>query len=351
MSFQWIDILWLLLVAPPPLVAGYIWVLRRRRKEALVFSHLPFLKHSQRRVWRRHVPPALLLASLCLLIIAAARPQAVITLASRGGTIVMAMDVSGSMRAADVAPNRITAAQAAAKDFVDHRDKAIKIAIVGFSGAAFLVQAPTIDTTALDAAIASLQPQFTTAIGSAVITSLKTIFPDAPVSLMVPGSLEFVSGAELNDPSKRAAPPKPPDPVPPGSYKSAAIVLMTDGRNTVGPDPVDAARAAANMGVRIFTIGYGSTSASGGSQTVNIYGRSVRAMIDEPQLKRMATMTGGQYFHAQTAMELTKIYALITTKLQKETQEIEISAFFVAAALAFAIASALVSLLWFGRVF
>jgi Ca-activated chloride channel family protein len=260
------------------------------------------------------------------------------------------MDVSGSMRAADVNPTRITAAQAAAKSFVNSRAPQIKIGIVGFSGAAFLVQAPTIDTKALNTAIDNLQPQFTTAIGSAVVTSLQTIFPKIKVSLMVPGfgGDQFTSGEALNSGSKAGAKPEtPPAPVKPASYRSAAIVLMTDGRNTTGPDPVETARVAANLGIRIFTIGFGTTN----GQMINFYGRSIRAVLDEDTLKRMASITGAQYFHAQTAMELTNIYKQLTTKLQKESEETEISAFFVAAAAFFCALSATLSLLWFHRIF
>ena len=327
------------------LVAAYIYVLRRRRKAALIVSDLALVKRGlgSRARWRRHLPPALLLVSFCLLVVASARPSAVVTLASEGGTIIMAMDVSGSMRAADVLPDRISASQAAAKDFVDHRAEKIRIGIVGFSGAAFLVQAPTTDTAALDTAIGGLRPQFTTAIGAAVVTSLQTIFPDVHVDMMLPGfgGQQFTSGASLNDVS--APKPAAPPPVQPGSYRSAAIVLMTDGRNTTGPDPIEAARVAANLGVRIFTIGFGTAN----GQMISFYGRSIRAMLDEPTLKAMATMTNGQYYHAQSAQELTKIYQLLTTKLQKETQETEISAFFVAAAALFCLAAGVLSLLWF----
>jgi Ca-activated chloride channel family protein len=340
--------LWLLLIAPLA-VAGYIYLLRRRKKLALRFPHLALIKKSldgESRI-KRHIPPALLLLALCLLIFAMARPSAVVTLASRGGTIIMAMDVSGSMRAADVAPTRINAAQAAAKAFVQEREQPIKIGIVGFSGDAFLVQAPTTDTRALDQAIDNLQPQFTTAIGSAVLTSLHTIFPQIKVDTLVPGfgGAQFTSGEPL-DPSRAAKPAPPPPPVAPGSYKSAAIVLMTDGRNTTGPDPIEAARIASNLGVRVFTIGFGTAN----GQMVNFYGRSIRAVLDEDTLKRMASITGAQYYHAQSAMELTNIYKQLTTKLQKESEETEISVFFVAGAVFFSLLSVLLSLLWYQRI-
>jgi Ca-activated chloride channel family protein len=339
--------LWLLLLTPV-LVGGYFWLLKRRKKVALRFPHLELLKladHQHR--YRRHVPAALLLVALCLLMVAMARPTAVVTLASRGGTIIMAMDVSGSMRAADVAPNRISASQIAAKAFIDKRAQPIKIGIVGFSGSAFLVQPPTTDTLALDQAIDSLRPQFTTAIGAAVVTSLQTIFPQINVGLMVPGfgGEQFTSGGSLDQHPK--PPPPPPTPVTPGSYKSAAIVLMTDGRNTSGPDPIDTARVAANLGVRIYTIGFGTAN----GQMLSFYGRAIRAMLDEDTLKRMASITGAEYFHATSATELTKIYQQLTTKLQADKEETEISVFFVAGAAMFALLSTVLSILWYRKFF
>lgn len=347
MTFLWPNMLWLLLLTPV-LVGGYFWLLKRRKKVALRFPHLELLKladHQHR--YRRHVPAALLLVALCLLMVAMARPTAVVTLASRGGTIIMAMDVSGSMRAADVAPNRISASQIAAKAFIDKRAQPIKIGIVGFSGSAFLVQPPTTDTLALDQAIDSLRPQFTTAIGAAVVTSLQTIFPQINVGLMVPGfgGEQFTSGGSLDQHPK--PPPPPPTPVTPGSYKSAAIVLMTDGRNTSGPDPIDTARVAANLGVRIYTIGFGTAN----GQMLSFYGRAIRAMLDEDTLKRMASITGAEYFHATSATELTKIYQQLTTKLQADKEETEISVFFVAGAAMFALLSTVLSILWYRKFF
>jgi Ca-activated chloride channel family protein len=141
-------------------------------------------------------------------------------------------------------------------------------------------------------------------------------------------------------------PPPPPTPVPPASYKSAAIVLMTDGRNTMGPDPLDAARVAANLGVRVYTIGFGTAN----GQMISFYGRAIRAMLDEPTLKQMATITGAEYYHATSATELTKIYQNLTTKLQKETETTEISFLFVAGGLILVVAASILSMLWYRRI-
>ena len=356
MTFLFMPALWLLL-AVPPLVAAYIFVARRREKNA--FRFLPLLTGGRpgKAGWRRHLPPALLLLALIVLILASARPAATITLAARRGTIILAMDVSGSMRADDVHPTRITAAQVAAKAFVNDRPTKVKIGIVAFSGAAFLVQSPTDDNAALNQAIDSLMPERMTAIGSAVITSMQTLFPAIRFDSMLPGfgGEEFTSGSAgglvpggvaLGTAKKTAKDTTKPQPVEPGSYKSAAIILMTDGKNTDGPDPVDAARIASNFGVRVFTIGFGTAN----GQIHTYWGRTMHVILDEPTLKTMANITHGQYFHAQTEGELAKIYKDLNTKLQNETEDREITAFFVAAALLLTLASASLSVLWFGRI-
>ena len=357
MTFLFTPALWLLL-AVPPLVAAYIFVARRREKNA--FRYLPLMTGGRpgRAGWRRHLPPALLLLALITLILASARPAATITLAARRGTVILAMDVSGSMRADDVHPTRITAAQIAAKAFVKDRPAKVKIGIVAFSGAAFLVQPPTDDNVALNQAIDSLAPERMTAIGSAVLTSMQTLFPAVRFDTMLPGfgGEEFTSGGSGGlipggvplgtAPKKVAKDATKITPVEPGSYKSAAIILMTDGKNTDGPDPVDAARIASNFGVRVFTIGFGTPN----GQIHTYWGRTMHVILDEETLKNMANITHAQYFHAKTETELAKIYKDLNTKLQNETEEREITAFFAAAALILTLVSASLSVLWFGRI-
>ena len=348
MTFMWMQALWLLL-ALPPLVGAYVLMARRRSRTAARFPSL--LAAAQPRGWfgrlRRHAPPLLLLIALTILILAMARPAAVLTLASQRGTLIMAMDVSGSMRARDVNPTRITAAQLAAKAFVKDRPQQVRIGIVAFSGGAFLVQAPTTNTPDLVNAIEGLRPERMTAIGSAVLLSMQTIFPDVQFDTMLPGfgGEEFFAGSPL-DPANKAKPKKTYPIVPPGSYHSAAIILMTDGKSNLGPDPIEAARIASNFGVRVFTIGFGTANGQ-----INLFGdRTMRVQLDEETLKTMAKITGAQYFHARTEEELTKIYKGLNTQLQKETRLQEITAFFVMAAAAFMALSAGLSLWWFGRI-
>jgi Ca-activated chloride channel family protein len=357
MTFLFPTALWLLL-AVPPLIAAYIFIARRREKNA--FRFLPLMAGGRPGTmgWRRHLPPAMLLLALITLILASARPAATITLAARRGTIILAMDVSGSMRADDVHPTRITAAQIAAKAFVNDRPSKVKIGIVAFSGAAFLVQPPTDDNAALNQAIDSLMPERMTAIGSAVLTSMQTLFPAIRFDTMLPGfgGEEFTSGGSGNlvqggvplgtAPKKVAKDASKITPVEPGSYKSAAIILMTDGKNTDGPDPIDAARIASNFGVRVFTIGFGTPN----GQIHTYWGRTMHVILDEETLKTMANVTHAQYFHAQTETELAKIYKDLNTRLQNETEEREITALFAAAALLLTLVSASLSVFWFGRI-
>ena len=240
--------------------------------------------------------------------------------------------------------------QIAAKSLINDRASQTRVGIVAFSSAAVLVQAPTTNTVALKAAIDGLKPQYATAVGDAVLASLQMIFPQTKMGAKGLGSDgdQAVSTVAMSRVFNSNLPHKPaPPPVAPGSYRPAAIVLMTDGQNTAGADPIEAARAAANLGVRVFTIGFGTTN----GQTIDFDGRQILAVLDEDTLKKMASMTNAQYFHAQSAEELTKVYKNLTTKLQCESQETEISVFFVAAATIFGTLSALLSTLWFHRIF
>lgn len=350
MTFIWPTAFWVMLVLPA--LAFFYWRNAGRRGKLLTLYPNLFGASQPKGWWgklRRHGPPLLLLVSLGLLIVALARPAAVITLASQRGTLILAMDVSGSMRADDVNPTRITAAQRAAQSFVKERPHAVKIGLVAFSGGAFLVQQPTDNNADLNAAIEQLRPERMTAIGSAVLTSMQTLFPDQHFDTMLPGfgGEQFYLGTPIEN-ARRPKPQKPksPTPVAPGSYKSAAIILMTDGKSTLGPDPVEAARIASNYGVRVFTIGFGTANGQ-----IKLWGdRVMKVQLDEETLKTMAKITGAQYFHAKTEAELAKIYTQLNTKLQAETSLEEISFLFVAAATVAAFLSVALSLIWHGRV-
>lgn len=348
LTFLWPDVLWLLVLVPL-LVAAYLWILRRKRRLAAKYASLAMVKDAQVTTsrWRRHAPPALFLVALTLMLLAIARPQAVLLLPSLHDTIILAMDVSGSMRAGDVAPNRLAAAQAAAKAFVDATPPHTRVGIVSFAGTAAVVQPPTREHDDLNAAIDRFQLQRGTAVGAGILVSLKTIFPDVEFDLR---SWNPRPDVQKGPPSSRPAPGRAADklvaPVPPGSYSNAAIILLSDGQATAGPDPIESARMAAERGIRVFTVGIGTEK----GELLGADGWSMRVRLDEASLKKIADITQGEYFHAGTADELTKVYRSLNSKLVFEQKQTEVTALFAAAAALFAALAALLSMLWFGRI-
>ncbi|MEO8884157.1 MAG: VWA domain-containing protein [Devosia sp.] len=359
MTFIWLEALWLLLLVPL-LVLAYLWLLRRKKKAAVRYANLALVKQAMGRGvnWRRHVPPALLLIAVTVLILGVARPAAVLTLPSNRATIILAMDVSGSMRAPDVLPTRIEAAQKAAKAFIADQPSEVQIGIVAFASTALLVQTPTIDRTALDAAIDRFQLRRGTAIGDGVLVSLATIFPDDKFDV-TPGSntdalgspQSFMSSSSplpsqsLDDQSS-LGPKAQHIPVKPGSDENAVIVLLTDGATTTGKDPVQAGQTAADYGVRVFTVGFGSAKGA----VVDFGGFSMRALPDLETLKKIADTTNAQFFDAQSSDDLTAIYKSLTAKLSSERKLTEISFIFAGIGALFALAGAGLSMLWFGRI-
>ena len=341
MTFIWPEMLWGLL-AVPLLVLLYVWLLRRRKKTALRYASLSLVKEAMGKslAWRRHLPPALLLTAITALLIAAARPAAVITLPSAEKTIVLAIDVSGSMRATDVLPDRFTAAKEAAKAFVADLPRTVRIAVVQFAGTAAVVQAPTLSRDDVLASIDRFQMQRGTAIGSGIVLSLATLFPDAGIDL------SQITGQRAM-PSAPGEKPKPEfTPVAPGSYGSAAIILLTDGQRTVGPDPIEAAKMSADRGVRIYTVGVGTKE----GETIGFEGWSMRVRLDEETLKSIANMTRADYFYAGTAADLKTVYQGLSTRLIVEKKETEISALFAALGALLVVLAAGLSVWWFGRV-
>jgi len=347
MRFLWPDLLWLTLLLPI-LVAAYVLALRRRKKSAIPYTNLVLVRQAigPGQQFRRHAPPALFLLALAAALLASARPSAVVTLPSQFLTIVLAMDVSRSMLAADVAPTRITAAQAAAKDFINDLPRNVRLGIVTFAGTASIVLTPTENREEMLAAINRFELQRATATGSGLLLSLATLFPDEGFDLQaaIYGS-GFSSGAAPIDRAGKKAPKKEHKPVPPGSYTAGAVILISDGRRTTGPDPVEIAKIAADYGVRVFTVGFGTTDGS----MVGTEDFSFWARLDEPTLKAVAAMTGAEYFHAGTAADLRKVYESLSSKFAMERRETEVTALFSGAAALLAFCAALLSLVWFGR--
>ena len=362
-GFLWPTFLWLLILVPLA-AAFYVLLLGRRKKSALRYANLALVKQAMSAAgWRRHVPPALMLAALTLLLIAMARPTALVSLPSTRATVMLAMDVSGSMRAADVKPSRIEAAQAAAKQYIKDQPKDVQIGIVAFAATALLVQNPTADRGALNAAIDRFELQRGTAVGSGILVSLSTLFPreDFPITNFYGGGFGNGSGGfgfgggdrfnrfggrALGDHSQGGGPKKKHVPVEPGSYKNAVIILLTDGQTNAGYDPVEAARIASEYGVRVYTVGFGTTRGN----IVGFGGFSMRAQLDEAALKKIADMTRGRYFHAASAEDLKAVYSVLSKQLVIETKEMEITSFFAAAAALLMLVAAGLSLTWFGRV-
>ncbi len=348
MSFVWPQMLWLLLAAPA-MVAVYVWSQRRRRKAALRYASLGVVKaalgNGQR--FRRHIPPLLFLIGMVAAILAISRPSAIVTLPSDQRTIILTMDVSLSMRATDVEPNRMVAAQTAAKAFVVEQPPDVRIAIVSFAGTATVVQPPTHNRDDLIAAIDRFELQRNTAIGSGIIVSLATLFPDEGIDLepllFGKGASSRRQAAAIDRPKETEK--KPFQPVAAGSNTSAAIILLTDGRRTTGPDTLESAKMAADHGVRIYTVGFGMPG--GGIAAMDGY--SMYMAYDEEALKAIAEVTRGEYFHAASAAELKKIYEGLNARLVLEKKETEVSALLVAGAALFLLVAATLSLLWFNR--
>ena len=348
MSFVWPKMLWLLALLPL-LVLLYLWVLKRKRKTTVRLASVSIAKLAAgaRPGWRRHVPPVLMLLALAALLLAVARPTATLTLPLAERTIILAMDVSGSMRAEDVKPNRLVASQEAAKAFVNNLPREVRVGVVSFAGTAAVVQAPTDSREDVLKAIDRFQLQRGTATGSGVILSLATLFPDDGIEIQhVTGQRNFPGGNGNSNNSIAKKPAKPFTPVEPGSYSSAAIIMLTDGQRTTGPDPLDAAKMAAERGIRVYTVGIGTTS----GEIIGFEGWSMRVRLDEETLKNISVLTHGEYFYAGTAEDLKKVYESLSSRMVVERKETEVTALFAALGALLAVLAAGLSLWWFGRV-
>jgi len=269
-----------------------------------------------------------LFLALIVMFFGLARPAAVLTLPSERAVVVLAIDVSGSMRAADVLPDRMTVAKEAARAFVAEQPRTTRVGLVAFSTSAMIAQEPTLVRDDVLAAIDDLRPQLYTAAGSGLVAALQAIFPDDPPDLsQLSPARSDIQPAPLGAP--RVKEERPFKPVPPGSNTSAVIVLLSDGRTNVGVEPLDAARLAADRGVRVFTVGFGT--AEGGM--VDFGAGWMRAQLDEETLKGIAEITGGKYFNARTEADLKSAYDTLTTQFVAETRRTEVTAFVAALAL------------------
>ncbi|MEO6626793.1 MAG: VWA domain-containing protein [Burkholderiaceae bacterium] len=348
MTFMWPDLLWLML-AVPLLVLVYIWLLQRKKKITLRYASLAIVKDAMgsRLHWRRHIPPALFLVAITATLLAASRPLAVLTLPSNHATVMLVMDVSLSMRATDVKPNRLVAAQEAAKVFLKELPRGVRVGIITFAGTAQVVQPATLNREDLVAAIDRFQLQRGTAIGSGIVVALSELFPDEGIDV---GELTYGSikrGTSIDDAGKAGKKPKKEFvPVAPGSFESAAIVMLTDGRRTTGIDTLEAAKMAADHGVRVYSIGLGNVN----GEVTGFEGWGMYMKLDEPTLKAVAHATQAEYFIASDGASLKKVYEKLSTRLQVDKKETEISGLLALAAAVMAIGAAALSLVWFNRI-
>jgi Ca-activated chloride channel family protein len=343
-SFLWPRLLWLL-TALPLLVALYLWLGKRRRRAAAALPSLELAGTiSLRGAAVRHWVPALLwLLALAALLLSTARPQATITLPARLETIILALDASGSMRATDLAPDRITAARNAAKTFVDAQPRDVKIGVVAIAAAAAVVQSPTTKREDIKQALDRLEPQRGTALGNGLMIALDTALPQANINVedfINPRRGQAPAGRETRKGGEKVEPR-------PDATGTVAIILLSDGQSNVGADPLKAAEIAADYGVRIYTVGIGTTD----GVVVSADGWSMRTRLDEEALKKIAALTQGEYFQAANAAELKKIYQTLSTRLGFVRQQpTEVTALFVAFGALLATLAALLSMSWFNRI-
>ncbi len=342
MTFLWPTAL-AFLIAVPVLLVLYIWSQRRRRRYALRYASLSLVKEAMGRGpgIKRHIPPALYLLALAFMLTALARPITVVKVPSQEGTVILAIDVSLSMRATDIKPDRITAAKAAAKAFVLKQPDNVKIGIVSFASDASIVQPPTTDHDLVMAAIDRLRLQRATAIGRAILTSLDAIVEDSGA-----GAETGLPSSVLTQPQNPNAPQKPTKTAVPGAPKApASIILLTDGQNNQFPPPLSIIDEAVSRGIRVFTVGVGTPSGA----VLSLEGRSIRTSLDEATLKEIAKDTDAEYFLATSEADLKKVYESLTTQLVFRSEKTEVTALFTLVAAVLSIVASTLSLLWFNR--
>ncbi|MBL8062658.1 MAG: VWA domain-containing protein [Anaerolineales bacterium] len=344
MELLWSPVLYLFALIPI-LIIAYILILRRRKPYAVRYSSLSLVRAAAPKssLWKRHLPFVLFLLAVSSLIMAMTRPVSLVTLPASNATIILSIDVSRSMCSTDIAPNRLESAKSAAMEFIKSQESDTQIGLVVFAGFAVIAQPPTTDHTLLQNAIQNITTARRTAIGEGILMSLEAIseFDDSVVSPY--------SGLEVT-------------PLAEGEYVPAIIVLLTDGVNTTGIEPLDAAQMAADRGVRVYTIGFGTTNNTE-PMNCNPYstqfadpfgsqffggggGGGFRREIDEPTLRQVSDMTGGSYRLAESSDELQEVFDNLPTQLFTVTETTEISVFFAAIAAFFILLAIVLSILW-----
>lgn len=338
MSFIWPTLLFAL-VCVPLLVLLYLGIQRQRRQFAARYGSLGLVHDTAGSGIgvRRHIPPTIFLGGLTILLFSLARPQATVSLPKVQGTVILTFDVSGSMAATDFQPTRMEAAKAAARQFVANQPTGVSIGVVVFSDGGISVQPPTNNRDDTLATIDRLVPRRGTSVGNGILIALNTIAVDA-------GGPPILKTADLTQQGNSQAPT--PIPAPQGWYPSAAIVLLTDGENNESPDPMMAADIAADLGVRVYTVGIGSP----GGVDLQVDGFKVHTSLDEATLQNIASTTGGQYYNAADEQQLRKIYADLKPKLSIKPEQMELTSIFAGFGMIIFLLGGMLSLLWFGHV-
>lgn len=335
MSFIWPPLLFSVALVPLGILL-YRGIEIRRRRRAAAHGGLGLAQRPAGRslAVRRRIPPILCVAGLTVLAVAMARPQAAVDLPRTEGTIILAFDISASMGADDLKPTRMDAAKAAAKALVEQQPSSVVIGVVAFSDAGLSVQLPSNDQATVLAAIDRLAPARGTSLGQGILASLNA-----------------VAQAEADTPAdyysnRSPAPTASPAPVPPGTHSSAVIVLLSDGENNEAPDPLIAAQTAADLGVRIETVGIGSP----GGTTLDLNGFKVHTQLDAALLQQVAQITDGTYHAADDAASLRSTYQDLGTRLIVKAQQIEITGLLAGASILLLVAGGVTSLSWLGRI-
>ncbi len=320
-QFVWPRLLWLLASLPLWLGLYIAWSRRSIQRAWPMPSHTHITSGVSAARLTRHAPVLLVLLGLAGLLVAIARPQAILLLPSRIDTVMLAIDSSGSMRATDVQPSRIEAAQAAAKNFVQGQPGQVKLGVVSVAGAAALVQAPTDQRDLVIQAIDQLSLQPGSALGSGIVIALDAMLPGSGLDVrgLIEGEAKPQAAGSAPLGGQTVTLPK----VPPGSNTAAAIVLLSDGQSNVGPDALKMAQVAADLGVRVYTVGVGTAQGA----LLKAQGMQMRVKLDEASLKKIAEITRAEYFSADNRQDLLQIYQSLSNKIVlKKHRRTEVSA-------------------------
>lgn len=327
MSFLWPQFLASLLILP-----ALVWLYRRQQRARglpvnVVEPQVDAPRPRRRLALARHLPASLMFGGLALLLFSLARPQMTIRAPRVEGTVILAFDVSGSMAAEDVPPNRLEAAKAAARKMVEAQPPTVRLGVVAFGGNGLVLQPPTTDQQAVLEVIERLAPEGGTSLGHGISASLNAL---AGRALSLEQGLEGAGAQALRE----------------AGLTPGVVVLFTDGENTDPPDPLEVAQLAAEAGVRIYTIGIGTPEGA----VVEVEGFQVVSQLNEEVLQQVANLTNGAYYRGDSAQAVEEVYQAVDLRLEAPAQETEVTAAFAGLSLVLLLVAGTVSVLWFGHV-